>query len=549
MEYFNKFRATVTQVAAQVTNALPGNPLLREYEIGGQICTAGPGFYWKVFKGVKKSTKKVVSIWLFDKKDTDRWPKDDRELFLSLIKHGVSQLTRLRHPRLLVVEHPIEESRDSLAFATEPVFACLANCLSRREHLSLPISAPPSDIAFSDIEIKHGLLQLGEALSFLHIDAGILHRNVTPESVVVNDRGAWKLAGFEFSIQGRAVSPGKIIFLLGTALSFQFIYETFNWSSHVPAILQPNLDYLAPEYVVGSGCDSSSDIYSLGVLSFVVYNECRPPFEHKNDLAIFKKNVEKLDAFQVRTECIPPILLKDLKVCLKCLPNLRPDAIQFTKIAYFNDPLVKTLNLFESLIQLENSRKIHFFKSLPGVLVRFEKRVLLQKVLPYLSCEFSTPDLIPFILPSIFLIIEQVTKQEFSTEILPKIMPLFSMGRPYQIALLLLQKMELLLEKASEEHVKCYVLPLVYNALSSETMRIRELCISIVPNISKLVDRSSMKTELLPKLLQLAMDGSMLAVSYLFSFLSAFCPFWGIIWFCGCPLVDRSDLLMRVHVH
>ncbi|VDM54340.1 unnamed protein product [Angiostrongylus costaricensis] len=518
MEYFNKFRATVTQVAAQVTNALPGNPLLREYEIGGQICSAGPGFYWKVFKGVKKSTKKVVSIWLLDKKDIDRWPKDDRELFLSLIKHGVSQLTRLRHPRLLVVEHPIEESR-------------------RREHVSLPISAPPSDITFSDVEIKHGLLQLGEALSFLHIDAGILHRNVTPESVVVNDRGAWKLAGFEFSVQGRAVSSGK------------FTYETFSWSSRLPAISQPNLDYLAPEYVVGSGCDSFSDIYSLGVLSFVVYNECRPPFEHKNDLAIFKKNVEKLDSFQVRTERIPPILLNDLKVCLKCLPNLRPDAIQFTKFAYFNDPLVKTLNLFESLIQMESSRKIHFFKSLPGVLVRFEKRVLLQKVLPYLSCEFSTPDLIPFILPSIFLIIEQVTKQEFSTEILPKITPLFSMGRPYQIALLLLQKMELLLEKASEEHVKCYVLPLVYNALSSETMRIRELCISIVPNISKLVDRNSMKTELLPKLLQLAIDGSMLAVSYLFSFLSAFFSFWVIICFCGCQLVNRSVLLMRMYVH
>ncbi|KAJ1359740.1 SCY1-like protein 2 [Parelaphostrongylus tenuis] len=62
MEYFNKFRATVTQVAAQVTNALPGNPLLREYEIGDQTCAAGPGFYWKVFRGVKKSTKKQAKI-------------------------------------------------------------------------------------------------------------------------------------------------------------------------------------------------------------------------------------------------------------------------------------------------------------------------------------------------------------------------------------------------------------------------------------------------------------------------------------------------------
>ncbi|KAJ1364996.1 SCY1-like protein 2 [Parelaphostrongylus tenuis] len=104
------------------------------------------------------------------------------------------------------------------------------------------------------------------------------------------------------------------------------------------------------------------------------------------------------------------------------------------QIAHFNDPLVKTLNFFESLVQMENSRKIQFFKSLPGVLVRFEKRVLLQKVLPHLSCEFSTPDLIPFISPSIFLIIEYVTKEQFSSDILPKIIPLFSMNKPYQVA-------------------------------------------------------------------------------------------------------------------
>ena len=52
-----------------------------------------------------------VSMWLFDKKDIEKWPKDDKELFLNIIKKGVGQLTRLRHPRLLIVEHGIEESR------------------------------------------------------------------------------------------------------------------------------------------------------------------------------------------------------------------------------------------------------------------------------------------------------------------------------------------------------------------------------------------------------------------------------------------------------
>jgi hypothetical protein len=34
-----------------------------------------------------------------------------------------------RHPQILTVQHPLEESRDCLAFATEPVLASLANVL------------------------------------------------------------------------------------------------------------------------------------------------------------------------------------------------------------------------------------------------------------------------------------------------------------------------------------------------------------------------------------------------------------------------------------
>lgn len=42
-----------------------------------------------------------------------------------------------------------------------------------------------------------------------------------------------------------------------------------------------------------------------------------------------------------------------------------------------------------------------------------------------------------------------------------------------QVALLLLQKMELLLEKTSEEDIKKHVLPLIYNSICSETTRIQ----------------------------------------------------------------------------
>lgn len=45
----------------------------------------------------------------------------ERDAFPDLLKRGISQLTRLRHPRILTIERSLEESRDNFAFCTEPV--------------------------------------------------------------------------------------------------------------------------------------------------------------------------------------------------------------------------------------------------------------------------------------------------------------------------------------------------------------------------------------------------------------------------------------------
>ncbi|KHN80443.1 SCY1-like protein 2 [Toxocara canis] len=508
MDYLNKLRSTVSSVAAQVSNALPGNPVTREYEILSQIASAGPGLSWKIYAGRKHSTKQAVAVWLFDKKDLDRWPRHEKELFTEVLRRGVAQLTRLRHPRILVIEHPLEESRDSFAFCTEPMFASLANCLGRHENLAPAIPTHLIDFEFVDVEIRHGLFQLAEALSFLHIDARMLHRNICPESVVINDRGAWKLAGFDFAVQATPSSSGQLQF------------EMVEWEERTMSLVQPSLDYLAPEYVLGGRCDTYADIFSLGVLSIAIFNHCRPPFEHRNSLENFRKDAEKLKALPASVLVnVPAEFREDVKMCLNFTPDLRPDATQFSKIVYFDNALTKTLNYFDSLCQMDNAQKMQFFKTLPQVLADFPKRPLLQKVLPYLSAEFSTPDLIPFILPSVFLIAELSSDSEFATVILPQLIPVFAMDRPYQIVLMLLQKMELLLQKTPDEDIRRHVLPLIYNAISSEVTRIQELCLSIIPNVGKLVDRDSMKTHLLPKLLRLAVEGGVLSLAEALSFL------------------------------
>ena len=112
--------------------------MLREYEVERQVGTAGPSNCFKIYAAKKLSTKQVcelsqslhciqivvfsrflfgwVDSWLqsrvaylcaafklFEKKQIERWPRAEREAFPELLRRGISQLTRLRHPRLLTV--------------------------------------------------------------------------------------------------------------------------------------------------------------------------------------------------------------------------------------------------------------------------------------------------------------------------------------------------------------------------------------------------------------------------------------------------------------
>ena len=59
-------------------------------------------------------------------------------MYLFLVK-GPAQLIKLRHPRLLMVEHQVEESSDTLAFVTEPIFSSLANLLGHYDNMPSPL--------------------------------------------------------------------------------------------------------------------------------------------------------------------------------------------------------------------------------------------------------------------------------------------------------------------------------------------------------------------------------------------------------------------------
>uniref|UniRef100_A0A3P8QV52 Protein kinase domain-containing protein n=1 Tax=Astatotilapia calliptera TaxID=8154 RepID=A0A3P8QV52_ASTCA len=503
----NKLKSTVTKVTADVTSAVMGNPVTREFEVGRHIASGGPGLSWRIYNGTKKSTKQEVAVFVFDKKMIDKYQKFEKDQIIDSLKRGVQQLTRLRHPRLLTVQHPLEESRDCLAFCTEPVFASLSNVLGQWDNLPSPVPSDIKEYKLYDVETKYGLLQISEGLSFLHSGVKMVHGNLCPENIILNKSGAWKIMGFDFSISSNNPSDAEPK------------YTCKEWQPNLPPLCLPNPEYLAPEYILSVSCDAASDMYSLGVVMHAVFNEGKPVFQvNKHD--IFKSFSRQLDQLSSMSPAvlskIPEEVREHVKMLLSVTPNVRPDADQMTKIPFFDDVGAVTLQYFDSLFQRDNLQKSQFYKGLPKVLPKLPKRVVVYRILPALTSEFVNPDMVPFVLPNVLLIAEECTKDEYVRLILPDLTPVFKQQEPIQvyrnILLIFLQKMDLLLTKTPPDDIKNSVLPMVYRALEAPSVQIQELSLNIIPTFANLIDYPSMKNSLIPRIKSACLQTSSLAV-------------------------------------
>jgi len=510
----DKLRSTLTSgvttavfsTVSTVKDVLPGNPVTRDFEVNEHVASGGPGLLWKIYSGSKKSTKEPAAVFVLEKRLLDaHFPvKQERDALLDQLRRAVAQLTRLRHPQVLTVQHPLEESRDSLAFATEPVYASLANVLGRHDNLPSPVPTHLRDYKLFDVEIKYGLLQLCEGLAFLHDSVKLLHRNISPESIILNHQGAWKIFGFDFCLQNtqpNGVNPNWD-FPLNDAMASD--------------ALRPDLDFMAPEYGMdrdsGLKLSGATDMFSLGMVAFALYNT-KPLFTNSGSWNSFQKNAQELKQFrESNLQLIPAELKSSLKLMLNLSPDIRPTAEQMSKIPYFEDVGVKTLNNLDTQFQWDNLQKSQFYKGLPHVLPRLPHRVSLHRVVPCLAKEFVNPHMVPFVLPSVLYVAEEASKSDYVTYILPQLKPVMKISDPIQVLLIFMQRMEMLLSKTPPADVKSDVLPMVYRALEADTAQIQELCLSIIPGFAGLLEFQATKTALLPRIKKLCINTGLLSV-------------------------------------
>ncbi|CAG7727444.1 unnamed protein product [Allacma fusca] len=460
------------------TNQLENNALGQYFELGRFVATAGPESIWKIFDGYRKSDGKEVSIFIFEKRSVEKIHKPKRkETITEILRASVRQLERFRHPKILQVVYPVEECAETLAFASEPVIGSLSNLLSD-ETTSI----------FLDIELKYGILQLTEALQFLHYSGRVLHRNVCPSSILVTKRGTWKLAGLEFTERANDIDGLEPI-------------NCQPWTSRLPKSGQPDLDYTAPETQTSSTCSILSDMFSLGMVISSIFNNGKSLINSNHSSSNYLKQIEGLEAQLHNILPRVPIGLQEALIRLvNKEPRQRPTSQLLALIKYFSDPSVHALQFLDVISMKDPSQKAHFYRhSLKEVLPYIPRKLWFQHVWPALQTEMKTQEVLAAVLQPILFLIEQSSQMDYETIILPTFRQVFSTPKSIQATVTLLENLHIILDKQANAELKAQVLPMLYNAFDSTTIQVQNAALVCAANISHHLDESSARKIILPK--------------------------------------------------
>jgi len=154
---------------------------------------------------------------------------------------------KITHPNVIRI-HDLGEDGGMLFLSME-YFAgqSLSELLSQRHVLGLD-------------EAREILAQVCDALTAAHA-AGVVHRDLKPQNVLVNERGETRVIDFGLAKMAYLHSMTATGLMMGTP------------------------EYMAPEQVRGRAVDQRADVYALGAMAFHML--CgRPPFTADTPIAV-----------------------------------------------------------------------------------------------------------------------------------------------------------------------------------------------------------------------------------------------------------------------
>src|SRR6266498_2419478 len=213
------------------------------------------------------------------------------------LKRETKRCLELTHPHIVRIHDFVHDERSGCISMEYVNGETLSNLRAGKEHQ-----------VFEPHEIAGWVTQLCEALDYAHNRARVIHRDLKPGNLMVNQRGDLKVADFGIA-RSLADSASRLTTEQGRS---------------------GTLVYMSPQQLNGERSTHLDDIYSLGATIYELLTS-KPPFYSGNvDRQICERvapsMTERWKEFNIEPASIPQIWEKVVADCLAKDPSRRPQS-------------------------------------------------------------------------------------------------------------------------------------------------------------------------------------------------------------------------------